>query len=160
MKIHLPSILLAFGCVALASCYPFDESQNRKAQVDGKKDMKKVVEQTPEKTEAEMKAAKEKAAAKSKARAEAKKQQIAEQGDSPEISTTAPDPGKDDVTTTTPPVKEKRKEYPTATKAPGKEGFVLSPYNNKLVDVRGMAPGTLVQDPTHSGEGSGRFRVP
>ncbi len=160
MKIHSPSILLAFGCVTLASCYPFNEYQNRKAQENGKKDMRKVVEQTPEKTEAEMKAAKEKAEAKSKARAEAKKKQMADQGESPEISTTAPDPGKEDTTATTPPVKEKRKEYPTATKAPGKEGFVLSPYNNKLVDVRGMASGTLVQDPTYSGEGSGRFRVP
>jgi hypothetical protein len=160
MKIHLPTILAAFGCVALASCYPFNESQNRKGQ-NNVKDMKKAVEQTPEKTEAEMKAAKEKAAAKAKARTEAKKKKIAEQGDAPEISTTAPDPGKEETTTASaPPVKEKRKEYPTATKAPGKDGFVLSPYNNKLVDVRGMASGTLVQDPTYSGEGSGRFRVP
>ena len=30
---------------------------------------------------------------------------------------------------------------------PGKEGFVFSPYNKKVVDVRGIPSGTLVADP-------------
>lgn len=59
-----------------------------------------------------------------------------------------------------PPVVEKKPEYKYATKIPGKEGFVFSPYNNKMIDVRGMASGTLVQDPTYTGDGKGYFRVP
>ena len=47
-----------------------------------------------------------------------------------------------------------------ANKVPGKDGFVFSPYNNKIVDVRGMPTGTLVQDPTYTGAGKGYFRVP
>jgi hypothetical protein len=43
---------------------------------------------------------------------------------------------------------------------PGKEGFVFSPYNNKVVDVRDIPSGTLVQDPTYTGAGKGYFRVP
>jgi len=59
-----------------------------------------------------------------------------------------------------PQAPEKRPEYPVANKAPGKEGFVLSPYNNKIVDVRDIPSGTLVQDPTYTGAGKGYFRVP
>ena len=50
--------------------------------------------------------------------------------------------------------------YTVANKIPGKEGFVYSPYTGKMVDVSGIAGGTLVQDPTYSGTGKGYFRVP
>jgi hypothetical protein len=59
-----------------------------------------------------------------------------------------------------PPVEEKKPEYKFATKVPGKEGFVFSPYNNKMIDVRDMPRGTLVQDPTYTGAGKGYFLVP
>ncbi len=59
-----------------------------------------------------------------------------------------------------PPAPEKRPEYAVANKVPGKEGFVFSPYNNKVVDVRDIPSGTLVQDPTYTGAGKGYFRVP
>jgi hypothetical protein len=59
-----------------------------------------------------------------------------------------------------PPTEEKRADYKFANKVPGKEGFVFSPYNNKVVDVRDMPSGTLVQDPTYTGAGKGYFRVP
>ena len=36
---------------------------------------------------------------------------------------------------------------PRAVSVPGKPGFVLNPYTQKMVDVRGLKPGTLVRDP-------------
>ena len=37
---------------------------------------------------------------------------------------------------------------PVAQKAPGRDGFVLSPYTSKLVFVRGIPSGTVVPDQT------------
>lgn len=52
------------------------------------------------------------------------------------------------------------KPYPVAAATPGQKGFVTSPYGNKIIDVRDIPPGTLVQDPT-APEGEQRlFRVP
>ncbi|MGA0846724.1 MAG: hypothetical protein ACO3RV_09300 [Luteolibacter sp.] len=53
-----------------------------------------------------------------------------------------------------------RKDYPFANKIPGKNGFVFSPYNNKVVDVRDIPTGTLVQDPTFPASEKKYFRVP
>jgi len=61
---------------------------------------------------------------------------------------------------TTKPKTEKRSDYAFANKVPGKEGFVFSPYNQKVVDVRGMPSGTLVQDPTYPVAEKKFFRVP
>jgi hypothetical protein len=55
---------------------------------------------------------------------------------------------------------KKRDEYAFANPVPGKEGFVFSPYNNKLVDVRDIPSGTLVQDPTYPASEKKYFRVP
>jgi hypothetical protein len=49
---------------------------------------------------------------------------------------------------------------PTASKVPGKAGFVFSPHNNKVVDVRDIPSGTLVQDPTYPAADGKYFRVP
>ncbi len=51
-------------------------------------------------------------------------------------------------------------DYPFATPVVGQEGFVLSPYNQKKIDVRGIATGTLVRDPTYPEEEKKFFRVP
>jgi len=63
---------------------------------------------------------------------------------------------------TPPPTSEptRRSDYPFATPVPGKEGFVFSPYNNKVVDVRDIPSGTLVQDPTYPPADKKYFRVP
>jgi hypothetical protein len=47
-----------------------------------------------------------------------------------------------------------------ARAVPGKEGFVFSPYNNKVIDVRDIPSGTLVQDPTYPASEKKYFRVP
>jgi hypothetical protein len=50
--------------------------------------------------------------------------------------------------------------WPFARAVPGKEGFVFSPYNNKVIDVRDIPSGTLVQDPTYAASEKKYFRVP
>ncbi len=51
-------------------------------------------------------------------------------------------------------------DYPFANPVPGKAGFVFSPYNNKMVDVRDIPSGTLVRDPTYPEAEKKFFRVP
>ena len=48
---------------------------------------------------------------------------------------------------------------PFASQVPGKIGFVFSPYTKQVVDVRGIASGTLIEDPTLAGQKM-MFRVP
>ncbi len=57
------------------------------------------------------------------------------------------------------PVLVERKA-PVAEPVPGQPGFVKSPYNGKIVDVKGIPPGTLVADPTYPAEEKKHFRVP
>lgn len=64
------------------------------------------------------------------------------------------------TTTSTSKPAEKKGDYSFANPVPGKEGFVFSPYNNKLVDVRDIPSGTLVQDPTYPAAEKKYFRVP
>ena len=45
---------------------------------------------------------------------------------------------------------------PVAKPVPGKEGFVFSPYDNKIVDASGIEPGEVIKDPG-SPEGEARF---
>lgn len=52
------------------------------------------------------------------------------------------------------------KNHPVAQAVPGKPGFVFSPFNNKVVDVRGIASGTLVADPQYPPAEKKHFRVP
>ena len=59
-----------------------------------------------------------------------------------------------------PGVKPPSGPRPVAIPVPGKDGFVFSPYNNKVVDVKGFAPGTLVADPTYPMSERKFFRVP
>lgn len=64
-----------------------------------------------------------------------------------------------------PPEPPTQRDYPFANKVPGKDGFVFSPYNNKVVDVRDdqgrlIPSGTLVADPTYPASEKKYFRVP
>ncbi|MDX1679720.1 MAG: hypothetical protein R3242_03220 [Akkermansiaceae bacterium] len=62
--------------------------------------------------------------------------------------------------TETPTIPTGPTDYPFASKVPGKEGFVFSPYNKQVVDVRDIPSGTLVQDPTYPASEKKYFRVP
>jgi hypothetical protein len=52
------------------------------------------------------------------------------------------------------------KKPPVAEPMPGQPGVVISPFNGKPIDVKGIAPGTLVADPTYPLEAKKYFRVP
>ena len=55
---------------------------------------------------------------------------------------------------------KEHKEWPFASPVPGKTGFVFSPYNSKVIDVRDIPSGQLVQDPTYPPAEKKCFRVP
>lgn len=143
MKIHFSTVFAALGCVLLASCYPYDESKNKR--------------QAPKQTQKTLTAAEQQKLKEQRERMK-EKEDLANKE-------MPPAPGTDTQTTTpgetvTPPTVEKRSEYPVAMKAPGKEGYVLSPFNNKLIDVKGMPSGQLVSDPTYPESAKKFFRVP
>ncbi len=144
----LPS-LAALASLLLASCYPYPENQPHKPKAGDKPNPPPLTlaEQAKlqDQQEAQLKADEEK-----RKQAEANPQAL----DQPKENTLPP---ADKEKKTDPP---KRVDYDFAKKAPGKEGFVLSPYNNKLIDVRGIASGTLVQDPTYPAAEKKYFRVP
>jgi hypothetical protein len=50
--------------------------------------------------------------------------------------------------------------YPVAGTVDGRPGFVASPYNGKIIDVRGVSSGTLVADPSCPAAEKKYFRVP
>lgn len=59
-----------------------------------------------------------------------------------------------------PAPKPQREAIPTASPVPGRPGFVFSPFNNKLINVEGIASGTLVADPQFPAAEKKFFRVP
>ncbi|MEO1835386.1 MAG: SH3 domain-containing protein [Akkermansiaceae bacterium] len=54
---------------------------------------------------------------------------------------------------------KKKKNHPFAVVLPGKPGYVLNPYTDTIVDVRGLRAGILVRDP-HDPVKERAFRVP
>jgi hypothetical protein len=134
-------------CVLIASCAPYDESKDKKKATQNPPP-KTVTSPEQQKIQAQRDAMKQ-------------KQDTAKPDD---VNPTTPEATGGSTTqtspTTPPPTPDKRPEYKFANKVPGKDGFVFSPYNNKVVDVRDIPSGTLVQDPTYTGEGKGYFRVP
>lgn len=49
---------------------------------------------------------------------------------------------------------------PVAKSVPGRDGFVFSPFNNKLIDVKGFPSGATVADPSYPKEAKKYFKVP
>ncbi len=49
---------------------------------------------------------------------------------------------------------------PVARPVPGKPGFAFSPFNNKIIDLVGIPPGTLVADPAYAPSEKKYFRAP
>jgi hypothetical protein len=138
MKTKLLLSLPLVGCFAFVSCYPIPDGPRgpRKPKADetvASQDQQKIQEQRDRMQERE----------------EQKPEDTAN-----EITP-------EDTTTTSKPKEDTKKgDYAFATPVPGKEGFVFSPYNNKLVDVRDIPSGTLVQDPTYPAAEKKYFRVP
>lgn len=143
MNIRLLTGFVALLSVAMVSCYPYKENEQKK-KTTKKPDQTAV---SPDQLKAKEDAAKK------KADEEAKKTKD-------EVTETKPTTDDSGAGATTKPKTEKRSDYAFANKVPGKEGFVFSPYNQKVVDVRGMPSGTLVQDPTYPVAEKKFFRVP
>jgi hypothetical protein len=142
MKSKLILSLPLAGCLALASCYPIPDKKTgtnppKKDQTVTSQEQQKIQEQRDRMKEAEE-----------------KKEEV--------TTTDVPKETPEGTTTTTPdkPTSTKPGDYAFANPVPGKEGFVFSPYNQKLVDVRDIPSGTLVQDPTYPAAEKKYFRVP
>lgn len=148
MKSRILTGSAAALCVLLASCYPYQETPRHKKP-----------SQRPQKTAAEQAKPKEEELKKQQEEALKNAQQTAG-GEIPTPPTDLSAQNTPQPQQQTPPVEPKRTEYAFANKVPGKEGFVFSPYNNKVVDVRDIPSGTLVQDPTYPASEKKYFRVP
>ncbi len=145
MKLPLYFGFAALASLVMVSCTPYDANKQKKKAT---KKTEQVTE-TPEQLKA-----KKLEAAKKKEQQEKKKQETEK------IGAEKTDNGTSTGNDTTNKGNEKRGDYAFANKVPGKEGFVFSPYNNKVVDVRDIPSGTLVQDPTYAASEKKYFRVP
>lgn len=153
MNFRLLTGLAAIICVALASCHPYNENAGKKKPVKGPEKVLTAEEQAKLKEQEAKKKAEEE-----KKKAEEQAKLAAGGGTVPGTDTVTPG-GTTPPTNPTPPAEPKR-DYAFANKVPGKEGFVFSPYNNKVVDVRDIPSGTLVADPTFPQSEKKYFRVP
>lgn len=148
MKASLHLILAAFASLLVVSCYPYPENRPHK----GTKPNPNTKTTGVQKSEAEIMKEKNDAAKKTEKMEKTEKKEEALNKEQGEV------PGGEDLPK--PTEKREKSQYEVAKKAPGKEGFVLSPYNRKLIDVRGIASGTLVTDPTYDPSEKKYFRVP
>lgn len=130
-------------CGLLASCYPY-ETQTRRTQP--KKTPQTKVEQSTKPHQEAVTTRDEKAGP--------------ETSGSTAPTLTTPTLPNNKPATPKPATATTKPEYPYAAKVPGKDGFVFSPYNNKVIDVRDIPSGTLVQDPTFPAADKKYFRVP
>jgi hypothetical protein len=169
MNLRLTSSIAALGCALLASCYPVDESAANNKKPIAKQTATDKTIMSPEQQKIQDKRDAMKAAEKAKKKKERKESEVDTREDLPskETSTNDNTESKPSEASDMPKPKDpkeikepKRPSYPVASKIPGKEGYVFSPYNNKQIDVRDMPSGQLVQDPTYTGNGKGYFRVP
>lgn len=129
--------LPAFATLTLFSCYPYPEPPPHGQQRPG---------QDTTVTDAEQQKIKDQ---RDRMKEAQQRDQQAQANDPSGGSTTPPRP------------QDKRPtSVPTAQPVPGKEGFVFSPYNNKVIDVRDMPSGQLVADPTYPASEKKHFRVP
>ena len=145
LRLILPAsaaLLMAVSCTPYVEeppPAPVDPAVNKQQTEEEKQ---KIAEQREKKKEADELANKE-------------KQVEGEQGaqDKPAGN---PDPDK------TPPKKPEdvKAEIRVAKPVPGKPGFVFSPFDNKIIDVKGIPSGRLVADPTYPASEKKHFRVP
>lgn len=142
MKSKLLLSLPLVGCLAIASCYPVPDGPRNPRNPDADKTVTSQDQQKIQAQRDEMKKRDEE---------QKKTEETADQLKKPEETTTTDKPAEEP---------KKKGDYAFATPVPGKEGFVFSPYNQKLVDVRDIPSGTLVQDPTYPAAEKKYFRVP
>jgi hypothetical protein len=140
MTTRILAITAAALAVVFTSCRPIGDAP--------KPTNPPVKKLTPEE-EAKKKEEEERKKAEEELKKKAAEEAVNGQRDVPPIDSNPP-----------PPVEPVRRDWPFANKVPGKDGFVFSPYNNKVIDVRDLPSGTLVQDPTYPAAEKKYFRVP
>ena len=136
MNAHLPILISTLVCLALSACYPYTDPNIKQGNVTDPPQNQSL---TPD----ELRQQQEEELRRKAQEEELRRQQNALTNGGEETTNQNPSPN-----------------YPFANKVPGKEGFVFSPYNNKVVDVRGIPTGTLVADPTYAASEKKYFRVP
>ena len=154
MILRILTGLVAVASVLLVSCTPYQEHPNR-----GPNPATKPAQMTAAQNEQ----AKRDAQQAEMKRAEDEKRMQAQAEQQPTEPIREPADGQPEIGKK--PDSFKPVDYEYAKKAPGKDGFVLSPYNNKIIDVRDdagkkLARGTLVSDPTYPASEKKYFRVP
>jgi len=151
------TVVVAVASVLLVSCSPYPEHRPNQPQAGPKPTPAQAAQAEQAKREAQQEEARLRADEEKRMQAQAEPRNPEPNR---EIIDPAPEPGgkKSDPF--------KPGEYEFAKKAPGREGFVLSPYNNKIIDVRDektgkqFPRGTLVSDPTYPASEKKYFRVP
>ncbi len=146
--------LAAAGLIAtLASCSPYQAPPIPPGPLDPGLNPTRNIEETASQTteNAKRKATKEVVRKKKAARevAETKRKEVNES-----INETVK------KVTPKPIAKPKVPTFPVAKKVPGRDGFVYSPYDNTVIDVRTVPAGKLVKNPKDSSGAKRYFRVP
>ncbi len=149
MKTNILLSIPALACLGLASCYPID--QGPRGPRTGPISQQNASEDTVSgQSQQDIQAQRDRMK-----RAADRKREAASQSVEKKIDQI------DAINEPTPkPTVSTKREYSYAKSVPGKTGFVFSPYNNKVVDVRDIPSGTLVQDPTYPAAEKKFFRVP
>lgn len=139
--------------IALASCSPYQAPPIPPGPLDpGLNPVQNAESVVTTKTEeAKRKAAKE-IARKKKAARNAAEEKVKSVDDS--LNATVK------KVTPKPVAKPKVPSFPVAKKVPGREGFVYSPYDNTVIDVRTVPAGKLVKNPKDASGAKRYFRVP
>ncbi len=127
------------GSILLASCYPFEER--------GRPPTGPV---PPEQT----------VTSPTQQQVQQQRERMRERSEKPPSAPTRRDALEDTPAPAPKPPAEEKRDFDFAAPVPGKPGFVFSPFNQKIVDVRDIPSGTLVQDPTYPASEKKYFRVP
>jgi hypothetical protein len=154
MSARFSLLLSAIACGTLASCTVFPEHPPHDPRLERGRPGETVAH--PDQQDIQKKRDEMKKRDAEKARQEEEKK-VADNPPEQKSETTA---NPDATPESKPKPKVEKKDYPFANPVPGKDGFVFSPYNNKVVDVRDIPSGQLVQDPTYPQSEKKYFRVP
>jgi hypothetical protein len=153
MSARFSLLLSAIACGTFASCTVFPEHPPRDPYLERGRPGETVAHPDQQDIQKKRDEMKKRDAEKTRMEAEKKVAETPPEQKSEPASNPATTPD-------TPKPKVEKKDYPFANPVPGKDGFVFSPYNNKVVDVRDIPSGQLVQDPTYPQSEKKYFRVP
>lgn len=160
MKLGIPQYLAGALAVAMASCSPYPE--NLRPGLPG--DTQSLTSAQQQKIRAEQEKMRNEQANRDNRGNQAGSN---ERKDPPAPNSSKPGNSGDKERSNPSPVKPPtnsgttaKRDWPVAEPIPGKPGFVLSPYNQRQIEVSGMASGLLVRDPSYDPSEKKLFRVP